>query len=101
MTFLEAAACGKPVVGGRSGGAAEAVQDGVTGLLVDATNVDAVTASVRDLLVGPDLRRQMGEDARRRAVSEFNWNSRSRELHNITRSIALNLQAAEVACVNP
>ena len=42
MVFLEAAACGLPVVAGTSGGAPEAVQEGVTGHVVDPRSPDAV-----------------------------------------------------------
>ena len=53
MVFLEAAACGRPVVAGTSGGAPEAVQEGVTGHVVDPRSPDAVAAAIAGLLDDP------------------------------------------------
>ncbi len=50
LVFLEANACGKPVVGGRAGGVVEAVQDGHNGLLVNGDNVDSIVEAVCKLL---------------------------------------------------
>src|ERR1700710_1025653 len=62
IVFLEAAACGIPQIAGRSGGAAEAVADGETGLVVDdPSSVAQVAAALRTLLVEPDRRRAMGD----------------------------------------
>ena len=46
IALLEASACGKPVIAGRSGGMADAVQDGVTGLLVNPVNIAEVAAAM-------------------------------------------------------
>jgi len=45
IVFLEAGACAKPVIAGASGGTADAVLDGVTGTLVDATSVEDIAGS--------------------------------------------------------
>ena len=63
MVFLEAAACGRPVVAGTSGGAPEAVQDGVTGHVVDPRSPDAVADAIAGLLDDPATR---ARDGRRR-----------------------------------
>lgn len=74
ITFLEAAASGKPVVGGASGGVAEAVVDGVTGVLVPPTDVDAVAAAVIRLLRNSTEAAAMGASGRRRAEAlEAGW----------------------------
>src|SRR5207253_7872594 len=59
--FIEAAACGRPVVAGNSGGAPEAVDDGVTGLVVDGGHPGAVAEAVGGLLADPDRARAMGK----------------------------------------
>ena len=59
IVFLEAAACGVPVVGGRSGGVPDAVSDGHNGLLVDDDPAELLEA-LRRLLRDPNLRQQMG-----------------------------------------
>jgi phosphatidyl-myo-inositol dimannoside synthase len=72
IVFLEAAACGVPQVAGSSGGAAEAVADGETGLVVDAPHdPDAVAVALAALLDDSGRRERMGTAARGRAVGEF------------------------------
>jgi phosphatidylinositol alpha-1,6-mannosyltransferase len=74
IVFLEAAACGVPQVAGDSGGAAEAVVDGETGLVVRRPHdPDDVAAALRRLLTDDALRRRMGDQARHRAVHEFDY----------------------------
>ncbi|MFN3286255.1 MAG: glycosyltransferase family 4 protein [bacterium] len=65
MVFLEAGACGRPVVGGASGGAVEAVWHGVTGYLVPEGDREAAVHALRTLLLDPQLRARMGEAGRR------------------------------------
>jgi phosphatidyl-myo-inositol dimannoside synthase len=73
ITFMEAAACGKPSVGGRTGGIAEAVVDGETGLLVDPDSPDEIADAVIRLLTDTDLANRMGMAGRRRVVSDFQY----------------------------
>jgi phosphatidylinositol alpha-1,6-mannosyltransferase len=78
--FIEAAACGRPVVAGASGGAVEAVEHGVTGLVVDGTNVSAVAEAVGGLLADPDRARAMGKAGRARVESSYTWPRAAGEL---------------------
>jgi phosphatidyl-myo-inositol dimannoside synthase len=88
MVFLEAAACGVPQVAGRSGGAEEAVVDGETGIVVDdPADAGEVAVALRRLLSGPDLRRRMGEAARRRAVESYDYEGLSRRLAAALREV--------------
>lgn len=73
IVFLEAAAAGVAQVAGDSGGAGEAVADGLTGHIVDPRNLDEVVTSLRQLLTSPDDRVRMGVAARQRAVAEFSY----------------------------
>jgi phosphatidylinositol alpha-1,6-mannosyltransferase len=74
IVFLEAAACGIPQVAGDSGGAADAVADGDTGLVVGApSDPAAVARALASLLDDEDRRRRMGAAARERAVSAFGY----------------------------
>ena len=50
LVFLEANSCGLPVIAGQDGGSADAVQDGVNGLVVDGASVDAIATAMRALL---------------------------------------------------
>ena len=84
IVFVEAAACGVPQVAGRSGGAAEAVADGTTGLVVHAAGERAV-ADAADafaaLLDDEAGRAQMGAAARARAEHEFDYDVLAARLH--------------------
>jgi phosphatidylinositol alpha-1,6-mannosyltransferase len=72
IVFLEAAAAGVPQVAGDSGGASEAVLDGVTGLVVgDPSDAGLVAEAIRTLLADPPLRRRMGRAARTRVQESF------------------------------
>jgi phosphatidylinositol alpha-1,6-mannosyltransferase len=83
IVFLEAAASGVPQVAGRSGGSAEAVLDGGTGLVVDAPEDVAAVAQALDRLLGDEaLRARLGEAARRRAVTEFDYDVLARRLQS-------------------
>ena len=80
IVFLEAAAAGTPQIAGRSGGAAEAVIDGETGLVVDSSERGAVTAALRRLLADSVERRRMADAGRARAVAEFSYDGLARTL---------------------
>lgn len=72
IVFLEAAACGVPQVAGASGGAAEAVEHGATGLVVQRPeDAGAVAAAIDELLRDPQRRAAMGLASRSRAVEHF------------------------------
>ncbi len=74
LVFLEAAAMGVPQIAGQSGGAHEAVDDGVTGLVVDRPHDAGVVAhSLRQLLSDESRRREMGLAARRRVETDFDY----------------------------
>ncbi len=61
LVFLEANACGTPVVGGRAGGTSEAVIDGETGLLVDARYPAEIAKAITRLFEDDGLRRRLSE----------------------------------------
>lgn len=74
IVFLEAAASGVPQVAGDSGGAAEAVEHGVTGLvLADPASPDHLVTALDSLLGDPALRERMGREARRRVEEELSY----------------------------
>lgn len=71
--FLEANQFGKPVVASKSGGVAEAVVDGITGLLVDGENTDQIAEAAVKLLFDNSLAKKLGEQGRKRVEKEFQW----------------------------
>ena len=87
IVFLEAAASGKPVVAGNSGGVPEAVADGVTGLLVSGTDVEELATTLAQLLDSEALRRRLGHAGRDRVVREFGWASAAARVATIHRRL--------------
>jgi phosphatidylinositol alpha-1,6-mannosyltransferase len=73
IVFLEAAAAGLPVIGGRSGGVPEAVAEGVTGTLVDGADIEDVTRAMRAYASSRVERDAAGARGRRRVVQQFTW----------------------------
>lgn len=81
IVFLEAAACGVPQIAGASGGAAEAVDNGVTGLVAaNPRSVDEAAHLIESLLEDSARRKSMGTAARWRAVQEFSYDVLSARL---------------------
>jgi glycosyltransferase involved in cell wall biosynthesis len=72
--YLEAMACGCPVVASTAGGAPEAVIDGSTGLLVPPQDVSAVTLALDRLLADEPFRRRLGRTARQKVTDYFAMN---------------------------
>jgi len=80
IVYLEANACGKPVIGGDSGGVRDAVVHGVTGLLVDPQDDEALFKALDQLIGDKDLRDSLGKQGRERVVNEFQWRDRIKTL---------------------
>jgi glycogen(starch) synthase len=70
FVYLEAMACGLPVIACAGSGAAEVIRPGETGLLVPPGDVTATAAALRRLLAGADERKHMGQIARRYVEAE-------------------------------
>ncbi len=73
MVLLEAQACGRAVVAGDSGGTAEALRAGETGVLVDCTRPEPLAGAIEALLSDAARRDRMGAAGRRRACDEFDF----------------------------
>ncbi len=83
IVCLEAAACGKPVVAGKSGGLVEAVRDGVTGILVDPLDVGAAAEAIVSVLQDASLARRLGRAGRETVLSGFTWSRMAQEARRI------------------
>lgn len=73
IVFLEASACGKPVIGGRAGGVVDAVIHEETGLLVDAADPEELSTAIVRLLTDVAYARQLGMKGRQRVLERFSW----------------------------
>lgn len=88
IVFAEAAACGVPQIAGRSGGAADAVEDGETGLIIDNPNrVSEVVAGMRRLLDDKNERLKMGHASRLRAESLFDYDILAQALGQVLKAL--------------
>ena len=73
IVYLEASACGLPVVGGKSGGAPDAVLVGETGVVVDGTNASEIAEACIELLNNPELCALMGATGRAWIIENWRW----------------------------
>lgn len=73
IAFLEANACGKPVIGGKSGGVEDAIVDGETGFLVDPINKKEIKEKIIKILKNPSLAKSLGMKGRKRIEEELSW----------------------------
>jgi phosphatidylinositol alpha-1,6-mannosyltransferase len=88
LVFLEANACGKPVVAGNAGGAVSAVNDGQNGLLVDGRQVSAISEAVIRLLDDQVLYEQLRNGGLVRAA-QSNWKRHAGEFVEICKSLKI------------
>jgi glycosyltransferase involved in cell wall biosynthesis len=82
FVYLEAMACGLPVVGCRSGGVCEIIEDGVTGLLVPPNDADALYTTLAQLLSDAQLCKTIGQRGREWAVREADSRESLRKLES-------------------
>lgn len=75
LAVIEAASRGIPVVASSVGSLPEVVQDGVTGFLVPPGDPESLRARIAELLADGELRRELGQAARIRAMADFSWAS--------------------------
>jgi phosphatidylinositol alpha-1,6-mannosyltransferase len=73
IVYLEASSCGLPVVGGKSGGAPDAVLIGETGVVVDGTDSFEIAESCIELLNNPELCAVMGANGRAWIIENWRW----------------------------
>lgn len=82
----EAMAHGRPVVASAVGGLLDAVEDGVTGLLVPPGDPSALRAALERLLADREIRTRLGATARERARERFSWEAATRATVAVYRS---------------
>lgn len=73
IVYLEASSCGLPVVGGKSGGAPDAVLVGETGVIVDGTQPAEIANACVELLTNPELAALMGSNGRAWIIENWRW----------------------------
>ena len=80
LVFLEANACGRPVIGARAGGVPDAIIPGETGLLVEPDDPKGLAAALIELLQDRDLANRLGAQGRARIESSCTWDHVAEQL---------------------
>jgi phosphatidylinositol alpha-1,6-mannosyltransferase len=83
IVYLEASACGLPVIAGSSGGAPDAVLDGITGIVVDGENNQEIAAAAIKLLQDIQGAKAMGLAGREWIIENWRWEIWSHRFNNL------------------
>lgn len=75
MVFIEAAACGKPVIAGLAGGTGAAVINGQTGLRVSGDSPEGVAQALRKVFLDEALCCRLSNNGHSRALQNFSWDA--------------------------
>ncbi|MFC1815838.1 glycosyltransferase family 4 protein [Thermodesulfobacteriota bacterium] len=89
IVYAEANACGKPVIGGKSGGVEDAVIDGVTGIIVDPDNIEEISQAIVRFLTDEGYAQKLGGNGRRRVEEELNWGVVGKKIEGILKKTAV------------
>ena len=82
IVYLEAQACGLPVIAGDSGGAPETVT-GETGVVVKGTSVRELAEALKAVLADPQRRLRMGQAGRRHVEENWTWRIMGQRLRQL------------------
>jgi phosphatidyl-myo-inositol dimannoside synthase len=89
IVYIEAGACGKPVIGGKIGGVSDAVIDNETGVLIkDPSNAREISDAILYLLNNKQIADEMGRKSRERIVANFDWAIVGRRLEKYLKQVA-------------
>jgi phosphatidylinositol alpha-1,6-mannosyltransferase len=88
VALAEASACGLPVIAGQSGGLAEAVHDGETGLVVNPDDPEAVATALKRLVSDQLFARRLGQAGRKAIETYYNWDRVIRDLLDIESQVS-------------
>lgn len=86
LVFLEANACAKAVIGGRAGGAVDAIKHEETGLLIDSDEPSNIAAAVIRMLDDPALRQDLEKQGLENALAN-SWTTRALEFNRLCQSL--------------
>ena len=85
IVYLEASACGLPVIGGISGGAPDAVLQGETGFSVDGTSAHEVARAVVKVLGDKELAQKLGARGRQWIIEQWQWQMCSERFNQLLK----------------
>lgn len=87
IVFLEASGCGKPVIGGASGGTADAIRDGETGIRINGSSVAEIERAIVALAGDPELCAAMGRAGRAMVCEEYTWDQVAAKIQVLTQEV--------------
>ena len=90
IAYIEASYFGKPVIGGKSGGTADSIVDGVTGFRIPPRDTAMLEQTLVRLLSDAALQKKMGEAGRKRTASTLLWSKNAKILLRIYSSLLKN-----------
>ncbi|WP_049924726.1 glycosyltransferase [Halopiger djelfimassiliensis] len=88
IAYLEAMACGLPVIACEGEGPADYITDRQTGFLVPPHEPDAIAEVLQELRADPDLRRRVSDRGQRTAINAFSWERNAKAVERIFRDAA-------------
>jgi glycosyltransferase involved in cell wall biosynthesis len=83
IAFLEAWACGKPVIGARAGAVTSVIEEDKDGLLVNCRDANNLARAITRLLTDPERRTRMGEAGWRKVLREHTWETVTRRIREV------------------
>ncbi len=87
LTLIEAMSSGAALVASRAGAAEFVVEDGVTGVLTPAGDVDALVAALEPLMRDPAAAQAMGERGRARVLEKFSLDAEANRIAEVYRTL--------------
>lgn len=88
MVLVEAQSCGRPVLAGASGGTAETLRPGESGVVVPCDRPDEPTAALAELLADPAKLSAMGRAGRAWVTGKFDWPILAAEAQKVFAELA-------------
>jgi phosphatidylinositol alpha-1,6-mannosyltransferase len=83
IVYLEASATGLPVIAGDSGGAPDAVIEGITGFVLNAKKETLLVEKIVELLINRELSHRLGKQGRSWIEKQWQWPSRHLQLRKL------------------
>ncbi|MEM2261510.1 MAG: glycosyltransferase family 4 protein [Ignisphaera sp.] len=90
--LLEAMACGRAVIGSDIAGINDVISHRVNGILVPPKNTKALVEAIIQLLEDRDLRRKLGENARKLIVEKYSWQKISEKVERVYYEMATSIR---------
>jgi len=83
IATIQAMAAGRPVIATKCGGPEEIIQDGVTGVLIEKNNPDAIVESIQQLQQNPEVCEELVNNANKEFQQRFDMEGMLRSYRNI------------------